>query len=39
MVRQYVELLPVDVKTQYRKFSPLNGLNLEDPALAGSCAK
>jgi integrase/recombinase XerD len=39
MVRRYVDLLPVDVKTQYRKFSPLNGLNLEDPALAGSCAK
>lgn len=33
MVRRYVELLPVDVKTQYRKFSPLNGLDLEDKTL------
>lgn len=35
MVRRYVELLPVDVKTQYRKYSPLNGLNLEDKTLIG----
>ena len=34
MVRRYVELLPVDVKAQYRKFSPLNGLNLEDTSLS-----
>ncbi len=35
MVRRYVELLPVDVKAQYRKYSPLSGLDLEDKALIG----
>jgi len=36
MVRQYVNMLPVDVETQYRKFSPLNGLNLEDPVMTSA---
>ena len=39
MVRQYVNMLPVDVETQYKKFSPLNGLNLEEPAMVGSSTK
>ncbi len=34
MVRRYVELLPIDVKTQYQKYSPLNGINLEDTSIA-----
>jgi len=28
MVRRYVDMLPVDVETEYRKFSPLSGLDL-----------
>ena len=32
MVRRYVDMLPVDVETEYRKFSPLSGLDLEAPA-------
>jgi integrase/recombinase XerD len=35
MVRQYVNMLPVDVESQYRKYSPLNGLKLEEPVMAG----
>ena len=33
MVRRYIELLPVDVKAQYRKYSPLSLLDLEDKSL------
>ena len=31
MVRQYVNMLPIDVEKQYKKFSPLKGIELEDP--------
>ena len=41
MVLQYAHLLPVDAESQYRKFAPLTGLNLDQatpPDLAGdSC--
>lgn len=37
MVRQYVNMLPVDVESQYRKFSPLNGLNLDETSSEASC--
>jgi site-specific recombinase XerD len=35
-VQQYVDLLPLDVERQYRKFAPLNGLNLDEPWLPGA---
>jgi len=35
MVRQYVNMLPIDVEKQYKKYSPLKGLVLEEPAMAG----